>query len=87
MRASSWPTTPATDHILLNSMAKDAETTIRELHDIGTDDLAEALLKLDGLVAIASQWRAFVQRSAADRQDRIAREERETAIPPAMGAA
>lgn len=77
-----WPTTPATDHILPNALAKDAEVLVRELHDIGTDDEAEALLKLDGLVSIASQWRAFVLRSAADRQDRIAREERATSIPP-----
>jgi hypothetical protein len=78
-----WPTTPATDHILLNSMSKDAEVLIRELHDIGTDDAPEALLKLDGLVAIASTWRAFIRRTEGDRLDRIAREERETSVPPA----
>lgn len=76
-----WPETPATDHILLNQMAKDAEALIRELHDIGTDDTSEALLKLDGLVAIACEWRAFVRRRAGDRLDRIAREEREVSTP------
>lgn len=82
MRPSNWPATPATDHILLNAMASNAETLIRELHDIGTDDPREAIYKLDGLVAIACEWRALVQRRALDQQDRIAREERETSIPP-----
>lgn len=81
---SAW-STPAADLIAMNAWHRDLRDLARDLHDIGLDDTPEALLKLDGIVAVAAEWRALIERRAGDQLDAQAREERETAIPPYGG--
>jgi hypothetical protein len=65
----------------MNAWHRDIRNLAGELHDIGLDDASEALLKLDGLVAIANEWRALVQRRAVERAERMSEHPRE-ALPP-----
>lgn len=77
-----WPATPACDHILLNSFERDVKVLAGEVHDTGFDDLPELRLKLHGIVSLCSELLAQAERRERDRQDAIAREERETSVPP-----
>jgi hypothetical protein len=67
---------------VLNSFEHAGVLYAREIRDLGYSDPAEALAKLDGLVALAAEHRARIIRRAERDADRFAREEMETAIPP-----
>lgn len=79
---ANWPATPNLDYLCLNQWEHWIKRAAGKAHDIGMDDPAEALVHLDAIAAYASEWRALVQRRAADRQNAIGRLECESSIPP-----
>jgi len=68
MSREKWDA-PAADLIAMNAWHRDLRGLAGELHNIGLDDPEEALLKLDGIVAVASEWRALIQRRADERAE------------------
>lgn len=79
-----WPETPATDHLALNRFERDVKVLAGEIHDVGMDDMSELRLKLHGIVSLCSELLVCAERHEAARQDRIAREEIATSVPPAV---
>lgn len=53
----------------INHFEREAKHLLGEAHDLLLTDPAESLVKLDGLVAIASEWRALVERRQRERED------------------
>jgi hypothetical protein len=61
-----------TDWIVMEEWHRQIRILAGELHDaFEQDDPGECLLKCDGLAAIASEVRAFVQRRAVERAERM----------------
>jgi hypothetical protein len=73
-----WDVTAA-DILWMEVQHKALRILTGELHDAGTDE--DALVKCDGLVAIANEWRALVQRRAVERAERMSEHPQE-ALPP-----
>jgi len=74
-----------TDYIVLNHWERAVKDLAGEIHDVAYDDAPEAIQKLHGLVALASEQLARVERHASEQADRIAREEIATSVPPIGG--
>lgn len=73
---------PLADSLTMDLYHREIKRAAGKAYDLAYDDPDEALHMIDCIAAYASEWRVLVMRRAVDRQNRIEREEAETAIPP-----
>lgn len=67
---TAWDTTGA-DLAAMNRWHREFRILAGEVHDLGLDDFPEALLKLDGIIGVAMDWRALLTRRQEQQVRRV----------------